>query len=134
MMTTKQSKTTQFYFPKEVMKNILDFCDDRLENNQKINLSKCLAVIVHLRLIADFWNLDTQRTDLIDGFIPNMYETDVMGIELGNVRDMDINFNEEETQPLTTLYESWRVQFMNCNHNEYMIEAWDNEVVFTNSF
>jgi hypothetical protein len=41
------------YLPQRAFNNILSFCDDRLETNQKINHKKVMAVIDYMRITCE---------------------------------------------------------------------------------
>ena len=49
------------YFPDSVFNLIISFTDNRIETNQMINLSKCVAIINHLKIIADYLPLEVKN-------------------------------------------------------------------------
>ena len=44
------------YLPANTFSNILSYCDDRVEQNQRIHLAKCMAVLKHLKFLASHGN------------------------------------------------------------------------------
>ena len=81
----------------------MSYCDDRVEQNQRIHLAKCLAVLKHLKFLATskFEDLDTKRINILDGWIPGNTEQPYL---LTHTRVEDINFNLPETYPFLDLF------------------------------
>ena len=94
------------YLPAHTFTHILSYCDDRVEQNQRIHLAKCLAVLKHLKFLATskFEYLDTKRINILDGFIPGNTEQPLRGLVSRCTRNEDINFNLPETYPFLDLF------------------------------
>lgn len=54
----EEEETAQVYLPANAFSNIMSYCDDRVEQNQRIHLAKCLAVLKHLKFLASKIYLD----------------------------------------------------------------------------
>lgn len=113
----------EVYFPVNVFSNIMSYCDDRIERNQRIHLAKCMAVLKHLKLLASpsIQGLDVQRTNILDGNFkrPSGYSFHVK----------DLNFYVPETNPFLELYRKTAILFGLNNGDDGMLGYyyWQNE-------
>ena len=116
------------YLPSNCFKTILGYCDDRIERNQKILLSKCLAIIKHLRLVVDCSHLDSTIADIKGGYFTNSDNMSWTYIP-------SLNYESFDSYAFTTLGENLHDLFTNNNpHCSCMYQdRWLKEKCFMNN-
>lgn len=118
----------QVYLPAECFQHILGYCDDRLESNQKILLSKCLAIIKHMRLVVDCSHLDSTIIDIKNGYFTS-------NDGKGWLRIPSLNYRTFDSYGFTTLAENLNDLFTSNNYycSSWYQERWIEEKCFTNN-
>ena len=56
------------FLPKSILKNVLSFCDDRIEQNQKILKKDVISTINILNQLRNLHSLNVNICDMYDGY------------------------------------------------------------------
>ncbi len=110
------------YIPSPAFQSILSFCDNRIEQNQKIQLAKCLAIIKHLRLVTDMIKLDMCIDDIRNGYFTSKEL-------LTKDYHEDLDFNKDVvidplTHPFSTLLMKLHNIYMKPNTSGHYMCNW----------